>query len=162
VFRGGDSELAEKVRKMLGAVKQENVNSHAMGVVVTIDAEKGKGRNRVMISKNTRLSFHKKQVFKTIRDNQERITIQVLEGDAPDPFACSLLGKCRVKGLPENLPKGSLVEVSYAFDTAGRITVTAREKSSGKEATIEIERRGGLNDEQIDAYAKLAADYRIE
>ena len=160
--RGDDSELAEKVRKMLGAVKQENVNSHALGVVVTIDAEKGKARNRVMIPKNTRLSFHKQQVFKTIRDNQERITIQVLEGDAPDPFACSLLGKCRVRGLPEGLPKGSLVEVSYSFDSAGRITVTAREKSSGKEATIEIERRGGLNDEQIDTYAKLAADYRIE
>lgn len=160
--RGDQSELAEKVRRMLGGVKQEDVNSHALGVVVTVDAEKGKGRNRVMIPKNTRLPFHKEQVFTTIRDNQERITIQVLEGDAPDPFACSLLGKCRVRGLPENLPKGSLVEVSYAFDTAGRITVTAREKSSGKEATIEIERRGGLNDDEIDAYTKLAADYRIE
>jgi molecular chaperone DnaK (HSP70) len=40
--------------------------------------------------------------------------------------------------------------------------VTARDKTSGKKATIEIERRGGLNDEQVDAYTKLAADYTIE
>jgi molecular chaperone DnaK len=160
--RGDQSELAEKVRRMLHAVRQEDVNSHALGVVVTLDAEKGKGRNRVMIPKNTKLPVHKDHVFKTITDNQERITIQVLEGDAPDPFACSLLGKCRIRELPKDLPKGSLVEVSYAFDTAGRITVTAREKTSGKEATIDIERRGGLDDQQVDAYAKLAAEYRIE
>jgi len=160
--RGEDSELAEKVRKMLKSVKQENVNSHALGVVVTIDAQKGKVRNRVMIPKNTPLLAHKEQVFKTIRENQERITVQVLEGDAPDPFACSLLGKCRIKGLPQKLPKGSLVEVSYSFDASGRITVSAREKTSGKAATIEIERRSGLNDEQVDRFAELAAGYKIE
>ena len=77
-------------------------------------------------------------------------------------MACSLLGKCRVRDLPENLRKGSLVEVDYAFDDAGRISVTAREKTSGKEATIDIERRSGLNDEEVDAYARLAAEYQIE
>jgi len=160
--RGDDSELAEKVRRMLRAVKQENVNSHALGVVVTVDRQKGKGKNRVMIPKNTQLPVHVEQVFETITENQERITIQVLEGDAPDPFACSLLGKCRVRDLPKKLPKGSPVEVSYAFDGAGRIVVSAREKTSGKEATIEIERRSGLNDAEVDAYAKLAAGYHIE
>jgi molecular chaperone DnaK len=160
--RGDQSDLAEKVRRMLRVVRQENVNSHALGVVVTVDAAKGKGKNRVMIPKNTQLPVHQEQVFETVSDNQERITIQVLEGDAPDPFACSLLGKCRVLDLPQELPKGSPVEVRYAFDTAGRITVTAREKTSGKEATIEIERRGGLSDEQVDAYAKLASEYRVE
>ncbi|MFH1924302.1 MAG: Hsp70 family protein [Planctomycetota bacterium] len=158
---GERSALADKVRKMLGAVRQENVNSHALGVV-TIDPETGVGKNHVMIRRNTRIPAQVNQVFQTNKDNQGRVSIQVLEGDAPDPMACSLLGKCRVTDLPENLPKGSLVEVDYAFDTAGRITVTAREKSSGKEATIEIERRSGLDDEQVDAYAKLAAEYRIE
>jgi molecular chaperone DnaK len=159
--RGDDSDLAEKVRKMLGTIKQENVNSHALGVV-TIDRKTRKGRNRVMIPRNTRLPVHVERTFETISENQERITIQVLEGDAPDPHACPLLGKCRIKNLPDKLPKGSPVEVSYAFDTAGRIVVTARDKASGEEATIEIERRGGLNEEQVDAYTKLAAEYQIE
>ena len=49
------------------------------------------------------------------------MAIQVLEGDAPDPKACSLLGKCRITDLPPDLPKGSMIEVTYAFDAAGRI-----------------------------------------
>lgn len=159
--RGDDSELAAKVRKMLGAVRQENVNSHALGVV-TINPETGVGKNHVMIARNTRLPAQIEQTFQTNRDNQDRVSIQVLEGDAPDPMACSLLGKCRVKGLPENLPKGSLVKVNYSFDAAGRIQVTAQETTGGTEATIEIERRSGLNEEEVDAYTKLAADYRIE
>lgn len=159
--RGDDSELAGKVRKMLGSVKQENVNSHALGVV-TINPETGVGRNHVMIPRNTRLPVQVEQTFQTNVDNQDRVSIQVLEGDAPDPMACSLLGKCRVKDLPKDLPKGSPVEVDYAFDAAGRICVTARETTGGTEATIEIERRSGLNDEEVDAYTKLAAEYRIE
>jgi len=159
--RGEDSALAAKVRKMLGAVRQENVNSHALGVV-TIDPKTGVGKNHVMIPRNTRLPVQVQQIFQTNKDNQSRVSIQVLEGDAPDPMACSLLGKCRVRDLPENLRKGSLVEVDYAFDDAGRISVTAREKTSGKEATIDIERRSGLNDEEVDAYARLAAEYQIE
>ena len=44
------------------------------------------------------------------------------------------------------LPKGSPIEVTYAFDAAGRISVRAKDKTGGKEAAIEIERRGGLNE----------------
>ena len=90
------------------------------------------------------------------------ISVQVIEGDAPDPRACSLLGKCRITDLSSDLPKGSPVEVTYAFDESGRITVRAKDKTSGREAAIEIERRGGLNDKQIDAYTRLATEYVVE
>jgi molecular chaperone DnaK len=86
----------------------------------------------------------------------------VIEGDAPDPMACSLLGKCRIAALPADLPKGSPVEVTYAFDTSGRITVRAEDRTSGQKASIEIERRGGLDEHQIDAYTRLANEYTIE
>jgi len=156
-----ESGMAETVRKMLGAVKQENVNSHGLGIVVK---EPGTGRtiNHVMIPKNTRLPASVSQVFQTVQDNQRRVNVQVMEGDAPDPEACSLLGNCRIFDLPENLPKGSPVEVTYAFDTAGRISVTARDKTGGREASIEIQRRGTLTEEQVDAFGKLAAEYKVE
>ncbi|MBC7352393.1 MAG: Hsp70 family protein, partial [Thermogutta sp.] len=99
---------------------------------------------------------------KTTKDNQERITVQVLEGDAPDPFACSLLGKCRITDLPPNLPKGSPVEVTYAFSAQGRVIVTARDKTSGREARIEIERRGVLAEEEVDALKRLADEYKVD
>ena len=115
-----------------------------------------------MIPRNTRLPFEVQQTFKTKHDKQQRVSIQVIEGDAPDPMACSLLGKCKITELPPDLAKGSPIEVTYAFDTAGRITVRAEEKTGGKEASIEIERRGRLDDQQIDAYTRLANEYTIE
>ncbi len=159
--RGEKSELAEKVRKMLASVKQENVNSHGLGVLAT-NPKTHREINHVMIPRNSRLPAKVKQTFKTNRDDQPRVSVQVIEGDAPDPRACSLLGKCRIAGLPENLKKGSPIEVTYSFDASGRITVEARETTAGKQATIEIERRGGLNDAEIDAYARLANDYLVE
>ena len=112
--------MAERVRKMLGAVKQENVNSHGLGIVVK-DPNSGKKINHVMIPRNTRLPVEVRQTFQTVSESQHRVTVQVMEGDAPEPEACSLLGKCRIADLPPGLPKGSPVEVSYAFNTSGRI-----------------------------------------
>ena len=73
-----------------------------------------------------------------------------------------MIGNCRITNLPDELPKGSPVEVTYAFDDSGRVRVQAREKKGGKEASITIERRGGLDDGQIDAYSQLASDYQVE
>jgi len=159
--RGQESELAEKVRRMLGAVRQENVNSHGLGVLAN-NPKTGKDVNHLMIPRNTQLPFEVTRSFKTQREGQERVSIQVIEGDAPDPRACSLLGKFRIRDLPPNLPKGSLVDVTYAFDESGRIRVSAQEKSSGKEAAIEIERRGNLNDQQVDLYKRLADEYEVD
>jgi molecular chaperone DnaK len=156
-----NSELAERVRRLLAGVRQEDVNSHGLGVAAR-NPKTGKIVNHVMIPRNSRLPVEVTQTFVTTHDRQERVNIQVIEGDAPDPAACSLLGNCRVTGLPEGLPKGSPIEVTYSFDTAGRIFVRARDKSGGQEATINIERRSGLSDQQVDAYAALAADYVVE
>jgi len=159
--RGEKSEMSEKVRKMLAAVKQENVNSHGLGVLAT-NPKSGKQINHLMIGRNTPLPVEVRQTFKTNKDGQQRVSIHVIEGDAPDPRACSLLGKCSITDLPAELPKGSLVEVTYAFDEAGRISVAAIEQTAGNLASIEIQRRGRLDDAQIDAYAKLASEYKVE
>ena len=158
---GGGGELADKVRRMLESVRQENVNSHGLGILAT-NPKSGKEVNHLMIPRNTRLPAEVRKIFQTKRNGQARVTIQVLEGDAPDPQACSLLGKCHIAGLPPGLPKGSPIEVTYAFDASGRISVAAQEKVSGRQATIEIERHGGLDQQQIDAYTRLANEYTVE
>jgi molecular chaperone DnaK len=159
--RGEKSEMSDRVRKMLAAVKQENVNSHGLGVLAH-NPGTSKDINHVMIPRNTRLPAEIRKTFKTLRDNQRRVTVQVIEGDAPDPRACSLLGKCRITDLPANLKKGSPVHVTYAFDASGRIAVAAQDQTTGKQAHIEIERRGGLSEQQIDAFTKLASEYVVE
>lgn len=156
-----ESGMGEKVRKMLEAVHEEDVNSHGLGIVA-MDHKQEKAINKIMIPRNTSLPFEITQTFQTNKDNQQRVSVQVLEGDAPDPMACSLLGKCRITNLPPNLPKGTPVEVTYAFDKSGRISVSAREKATGQSAIIDIERRGTLNDDQVDNFIKLASDYRVE
>jgi len=159
--RGQESQLADKVRKMLGSIRQENVNSHGLGIVLT-DPESGAKHNYVMIRRNSRLPVEVQQVFQTNHDGQRRVSVEVLEGDAPDPSACSPLGACQIVGLPRDLPAGSKVRVAYAFDEAGRISVHAEDQTGGKHASIEIERRGGLSQREVDAYTELASQYKVE
>jgi molecular chaperone DnaK len=160
-YRGERSLLAESVRKHLGVIKQEDVNSHGLGVIAR-HPRSGKYINHLMIPHNTRLPAERTQIFYTNEPNQQRVSIKVLEGDAPDPAACVLIGTCRVTGLPSNLPVKSPIEVTYSFDKSGRVLVRARDKTGGREATIEIERRGGLNEQQIDAFTRLASEYKVE
>jgi molecular chaperone DnaK len=160
-YRGESSELAERVRKLLRTVKQEDVNSHGLGVMAR-NPKTGKMVNHVMIPRNSRLPTEVRRTFATSEPNQKRVNIRVIEGDAPDPDACSLLGNFRITGLPENLPKGAPVEVVYAFDASGRVRVSAQEKTGGKEAAIEIERKGGLNDSQLNAFVSLADSYQVD
>lgn len=160
-FRGAESELAEKVRKHLAVVKQENVNSHGLGVVAR-NPKTGKSVNHLMIPRNSRLPAEKRQVFHTSHEGQRRVNVKVMEGDAPDPKACSMIGNCYIYDLPDNLPKGAPIEVTYSFDTSGRVKVSAKDVTGGKEARIEIERSGGLNEAQIDGYSNLASHYQVE
>ncbi len=156
-----DSHFGDRVKKLLEGIRQEDVNSHGLGIVA-MDPRSKKAVNHIMIPRNKTLPFEISQTFQTNKENQTRISVQVLEGDAPDPVACSLLGKCRVTNLPDNLPKGTPVEVTYSFDKNGRISVSAREKTSGKEATIEIERRGTLSDQEVGDFTQLASEYTVE
>ena len=157
--RQDDTTLGERVKKMLESIRQDDVNSHGLGVVA-LDPKSKKTVNHIMIPRNTTLPFQQTQVFQTNKDAQERVSVQVLEGDAPDPSACLLLGKCRIVDLPPNLPKGSPVEVTYSFDKAGRISVVA--SVAGQQANIEIERRGTLSDEQVADLTKLASEYVVQ
>jgi molecular chaperone DnaK len=160
-FRGKGSDLADRVRKHLASVQQDDVNSHGLGIAVR-NPRTNRLINHIMIPRNSRLPVETSQTFTTNEPNQQRVTIKVIEGDAPDPDACSLIGNCRITELPPNLPKGAPVEVTYAFGTDGRVKVRARDKTGGSEAAIEIQRRGGLDDGQIDAYANLATKYKVE
>ena len=73
--RGESSELAEKVRKLLRTVKQENVNSHGLGVVAR-NPKTGKIVNHVMIPRNSRLPIEVRQTFATSEPNQKRVNIR--------------------------------------------------------------------------------------
>jgi molecular chaperone DnaK len=160
-FRGPDSTLAENLKKMLASVEQENVNSHGLGIVAR-NPKNAKEINYVMIPRNTRLPAEKLHTFVTTSDNQRRIHVKVIQGEAPDPAACSQIGSFHIRDLPKGLPKGSPVEVHYSFDQSGRVHVRAELLPSRQAATIEIERAGGLDDGKVDVLSKLASEYLVD
>jgi molecular chaperone DnaK len=102
------------------------------------------------------------QRFATNSANQKTIHVYILEGDAQDPEACSLIGDFRILDLPANLPAGSPVEVTYSYDANGRIHAAAKELTGNRVANTEIVRDMGLTEQNVDAFESLASSYQVE
>ena len=146
--RGEKSQVAEKVRKHLRSIKQEEVNSHGLGVVAK-HPKTGKMINHVMIKRNSQLPVEIKRTFKTNYDGQERVNVRITEGDAPDPAAVSAIGNCRIVDLPKDLPKGSPIEVMFTYNTRGRVLVRAVDHTSGASAESDLQHETGLSDNEL-------------
>jgi len=159
---GGESRLAAAVIKRLRAVNTEDVNSHSLGVKITDPQNKSRKINHIMIPRNTTIPFSVKQRFVTTSPNQQSIHIYILEGEASEPEACTLVGDFRVVNLPPNLPQGSPVEVEYSYDANGRIHAVAREVTSNAAAETVIVRDSGLDDSGLDSFQTLAIEYQVE
>lgn len=155
--------VMEALQKRLRAVRTTDVNSHSLGIKITDPRDRTRKINHIMIPRNTPVPHNVKQRFGTNADGQQRIHVEILEGDAVDPAACELIGDFRITSLPPNLPKGSPIEITYAYDSAGRISASATELTGNKTASTEIVRAGGMNETQItDAFDVLQKDYEVE
>ncbi len=159
---GGESRMAQTVIKRLRNVSTADVNSHSLGVKITDPNDRTRKINHIMIKRNTEIPASVSQKFVTTSDNQQRIHVVILEGDAGDPDACSTIGDFRILNLPANLPKGSPVEVTYRYDANGRIHASARELTGNNESATEIVRDSGLDKEGVDRFEVLAKDYMVE
>ncbi|MEW4526923.1 Hsp70 family protein [Maioricimonas sp. JC845] len=159
---GGESRLGQAVNARLRSVATSDVNSHSLGVKITDPNNRERKINHIMIPKNTPVPAKVSQRFVTNSPNQQRVHIEVLEGDAPDPAACTLIGDFRIVNLPPNLPKGSPVEVTYFYDKNGRINASAKELTGDLAAQIEIVRDSGLDSEGLVSLEALADEYNVE
>jgi len=159
---GGDSRMAQAITKRLLSVETTEVNSHSLGVKITDPNDRSRKINHIMIPKNTSIPFSVEQKFVTTSDNQQRIHVWVLEGEASDPEACTPIGDFQITNLPASLPKGSPVEVALKYDANGRIEATAKELAGGGTAEIQIVRDSGLDTSGVDLFEKLAEAYSVE
>jgi molecular chaperone DnaK len=159
---GGGSRMAKAVIKRLKSVTTHDVNSHSLGVEISDPKDTRRKKNHSMIPRNTPIPHKVLQKFRTDTPNPTSIVVRLLEGEVSDVDACTLIGDCRILGLPEVLPVGSPVEVSYSYDSSGRIHVGAKEITSNTKATTAIHRDVGLNDDGLEAFRRLAADYQVE
>jgi molecular chaperone DnaK len=138
--------LDAEVREALGAVIEINVNSHSLGIEVKQQTER---MNDILIPKNTQLPTAASRVYRTVVENQPRVRVKVLQGEAHQADACISIGECWIDGLPPNLPKYSPIQVRCGVGSNGLIDVMALDMTSGKMARTEIHRSSGLSEEEL-------------
>ncbi len=115
-----------------------------------------------LIEKNTTIPSKKSQVFSTAADNQTQVEINVVQGERPMANDNKSLGRFILDGIPP-APRGvPQVEVSFDIDASGILSVTAKDKATGKEQSIKITGSTGLTDEEIQKMTKDAEMHAAE
>ena len=114
------------------------------------------GVSTKLIDKNTTIPTKKSQVFSTAEDNQPAVSIRVLQGEREMAADNKLLGNFELVGIPP-APRGTpQIEVTFDIDANGIVSVSAKDKGTGKEQKIQIQASGGLSDEEINKMVKDA------
>lgn len=151
--------LRPPVASELADVVEISVNAHSLGVEVRSGAER---INDKLIPKNTQLPAASERVYFTAADNQSRVRVRILQGEANQAEACIPVGECWIEGLPPNLPKGSRVRVKCGVASNGRIEVTATDETSGRAASASIHRPGGLSDNELARAAEWVQSLKVQ
>ncbi|MBI2439677.1 MAG: molecular chaperone DnaK [Candidatus Moranbacteria bacterium] len=109
-----------------------------------------------LIDRNTTVPVSRSQVFSTAADNQPSVQIHVLQGEREMASDNKSLGQFILDGIPP-APRGiPQVEVTFDIDASGILTVTAKDKASGKSQNIRIEASTGLSKDEIERMKKDA------
>src|SRR5271154_1626000 len=109
-----------------------------------------------LIDRNTTIPTKKSQVFSTADDGQTAVTIKVFQGEREMAGDNKLLGNFDLQGIPP-APRGvPQIEVTFDIDANGIVSVSAKDKATGKEQQIRIQASGGLSDADIQKMVKDA------
>ncbi|PID63900.1 MAG: molecular chaperone DnaK [Gammaproteobacteria bacterium] len=109
-----------------------------------------------LIEKNTTIPTKAEQVYSTATDNQTGVTIHVLQGERDVASGNKSLGRFDLTDIPP-APRGvPQIEVTFNIDANGILNVSAKDKGTGKEQSIQIKASSGLSDDEIEAMVKDA------
>jgi len=109
-----------------------------------------------LIDKNTTIPTKKSQIFSTAADSQPAVSIHVLQGEREMAAGNKTLGRFELVGIPP-APRGvPQIEVTFDIDANGIVNVSAKDRATGKEQSIQITASSGLSKEEIDKLIKDA------
>jgi molecular chaperone DnaK len=115
-----------------------------------------------LIEKNTTIPTKANQVFSTADDNQTAVTVHVLQGERDVATANKSLGRFDLSDIPP-APRGvPQIDVTFDIDANGILHVSAKDKATGKEQSIQIKASSGLSDDEIDQMVKDAEAHADE
>ncbi|MEY3882161.1 MAG: hypothetical protein RIQ94_2957, partial [Pseudomonadota bacterium] len=115
-----------------------------------------------LIEKNTTIPTNAAQVFSTADDNQTAVTIHVLQGEREKASANKSLGRFDLADIPPASRGVPQIEVSFDIDANGILSVSAKDKATGKKQSIVIKASSGLSSDEVDRMIKDAEAHADE
>ena len=174
-------KVVEEVTKFFGKEPHKGVNPDevvAMGAAIQAGVLQGDVKDVVLldvtplslgietlggvftrlIDRNTTIPTKKSQIFSTAEDHQNAVTIRVFQGEREMAADNKILGQFNLEDIPP-APRGMpQIEVTFDIDANGIVSVSAKDKGTGKEQKITIQASGGLTDDDIERMVKDAEE----